>query len=67
MMGGEIYVGYRYESIAKLHDPLAGRAVIDGTSGLPVQRANCLPAARQACQRKRKNQPGTKPLHADPQ
>jgi hypothetical protein len=33
------------ESTATLHDPLANRTVIDGSSGLPVQRTHCLPPA----------------------
>ncbi len=35
--------GVPYESIAKLQDPLGSRTVIDGSSGLPVQRAHCPP------------------------
>ena len=35
--------GYDYESEAKLVDPLGTRFVIDGSSGLPVKRANCAP------------------------
>lgn len=35
--------GVPYESVAKLHDPLGSRAVIDGSTGLPVQRAHCPP------------------------
>ena len=31
-------VGIPYESIAKLRDPLGNRTVIDGSSGLPVER-----------------------------
>lgn len=37
--------GVTYESVAKLHEPLGSRPVIDGSSGLPVQRANCPPPA----------------------
>lgn len=37
--------GVPYESVAKLHDPLGSRTVIDGSSGLPVQRATCPPPA----------------------
>ena len=33
------------ESTATLHDPIASRTVIDGSSGLPVQRTHCLPPA----------------------
>jgi hypothetical protein len=36
-------VGYPYESEAKLKDPLGSRSVLDGSSGLPVRRANCPP------------------------
>ena len=35
--------GYAYESSATLIDPLGNRAVIDGSSGLPVRRATCPP------------------------
>lgn len=35
--------GYAYESSATLADPLGNRAVIDGSSGLPVRRATCPP------------------------
>ena len=38
-------VGINYESVAKLHDPLGSRTVIDGSSGLSVQRATCPPPA----------------------
>jgi hypothetical protein len=31
-------VGVPVESVAKLHDPIAGRTVLDGSSGLPVLR-----------------------------
>lgn len=37
--------GIPYESVAKLHDPLGSRTVIDGSSGLSVQRATCPPPA----------------------
>jgi hypothetical protein len=37
--------GVPHESVAKLHDPIDSRTVIDGSSGLPVQRANCPPPA----------------------
>ena len=33
------------ESSATLHDALANRTVIDGSSGLAVQRTHCLPPA----------------------
>ncbi len=36
-------VGVFVESTATLHDAIAGRTVIDGSSGLPVQRTHCLP------------------------
>jgi hypothetical protein len=44
-LGPQAGVGYPYESVAKLQDPLEGRTVIDGSSGLPVQRATCPPPA----------------------
>jgi hypothetical protein len=37
--------GIAYESVAQLRDPLGDRTVIDGSSGLPVQRATCPPPA----------------------
>jgi len=37
--------GVDYESVANLHEPLGGRTVVDGSSGLPVQRAACPPPA----------------------
>lgn len=37
--------GVPYESEAQLHDPFGSRTVIDGSSGLPVERANCPPPA----------------------
>ncbi|MGH2406464.1 MAG: hypothetical protein ACRDF7_00105 [Candidatus Limnocylindrales bacterium] len=38
-------VGIPVESIARLHDPLGSRTVLDGCSGLPVVRTRCLPQA----------------------
>jgi hypothetical protein len=37
--------GIGYESVAKLQEPIGSRTVIDGSSGLPVQRASCPPLA----------------------
>jgi hypothetical protein len=37
--------GIPVESTAKLSDPIASRTVMDGSSGLPVQRTHCLPPA----------------------
>jgi hypothetical protein len=37
--------GVAYESVARLQDPLGSRTVLDGSSGLPVPRANCPPPA----------------------
>jgi hypothetical protein len=42
-LGPGTAVGVNAESTAKLRDPIAGRTVIDGSSGLPVQRTHCLP------------------------
>lgn len=36
-------VGVPVESVAKLHDPIGSRTVIDGSCGLPVLRTRCLP------------------------
>lgn len=36
-------VGIPVESTVKLRDPIASRTVIDGSSGLSVQRTHCLP------------------------
>lgn len=33
------------EFVVKLQDPIDGRTVLDGSSGLPVQRTRCLPPA----------------------
>lgn len=44
-LGPGTAVGIPYESVAKLQDPLGSRTVIDGSSGLPVQRATCPPPA----------------------
>ena len=38
-------VGVPVESVAKLHEPINDRTVIDGSSGLPVVRTSCLPPA----------------------
>ena len=35
--------GVPVESTVTLHDPIAGRTVMDGSSRLPVQRTHCLP------------------------
>ena len=42
-LGPGTSVGIPYESVAKLQEPLGSRTVIDGSSGLPVQRATCPP------------------------
>jgi hypothetical protein len=42
-LGPSTAVGINYESMVTLHAPLAGRTVIDGTSGLPVQQVRCYP------------------------
>jgi len=44
-VGPQAAVGIPHESVAKLHDSLGERSVIDGSSGLPVQRATCPPPA----------------------
>jgi hypothetical protein len=44
-LGPGTAVGVPVESTAKLRDPIASRTVIDGSSGLPVQRTHCLPPA----------------------
>ena len=44
-LGPGTSIGIPYESVAKLQEPLGSRAVIDGSSGLPVQRATCPPPA----------------------
>lgn len=44
-LGPGTALGVPYESVAKLHDPLGSRTVMDGSSGLPVQRAHCPPPA----------------------
>jgi hypothetical protein len=41
-------VGIPVESVVKLRDPITGRTVVDGSSGLPVVRTRCLPPAYQA-------------------
>jgi hypothetical protein len=42
-LGPGAAVGVAVETTANLRDPIAGRTVIDGSSGLPVQRTDCLP------------------------
>ncbi len=42
-LGPGTALGYNVESVAKLRDPIGSRAVMDGSSGLPVQRTRCLP------------------------
>jgi hypothetical protein len=42
-LGPSAGFGVQYESTATLPDPLGARAVIDGSSGLPVQRTHCPP------------------------
>ena len=42
-LGPSTSEGYSYESAATLKAPLGSRAVIDASSGLPVQRATCPP------------------------
>lgn len=42
-LGPGTALGYPVESVAKLHDPVASRTVIDGSSGLAIQRTHCLP------------------------
>lgn len=44
-LGPGTAVGVPVESVAKLDDPIDARAVIDGSSGLPVVRTTCLPPA----------------------
>src|SRR5665811_1738652 len=44
-IGPQAGVGIPNESVAKLHDTLGSRSVIDGSSGLPVERAICPPPA----------------------
>lgn len=44
-LGPGTAAGVTYESVATLQDPLGGRTVIDGSSGLPVPRAHCPPPA----------------------
>ena len=44
-LGPGTAVGVPVESTATLRDPIASRIVIDGSSGLPVQRTHCLPPA----------------------
>jgi hypothetical protein len=42
-LGPAAALGIPVESVAKLHDPIGDRTVLDGSSGLPVQRTRCLP------------------------
>jgi len=44
-IGAQAAVGIPVESTATLRDPLAGRAIIDGSSGLVVRQTHCLPPA----------------------
>ena len=47
-LGAGTAVGIPVESVAKLHDPIGSRTVIDGSSGLPVPRTRCMPPAYAA-------------------
>lgn len=47
-LGPGTAVGIPVESVARLHDPIGSRTVIDGSSGLPVLRTRCLPPAYSA-------------------
>ncbi|MGZ6258857.1 MAG: hypothetical protein ACXWQ6_10315 [Candidatus Limnocylindrales bacterium] len=47
-IGASTEMAYFVESVAHLQQPLAGRAVIDGSTGLSVERANCPPPAFSA-------------------
>lgn len=42
-LGPGTAVGIPVESVATLRDPIGSRTVLDGSSGLPVQRTRCLP------------------------
>ncbi|MGH2967143.1 MAG: hypothetical protein ACRDMH_17430 [Solirubrobacterales bacterium] len=42
-LGAGTAVGIPVQSVAKLHDPIGSRTVLDGSSGLPVVRTRCLP------------------------
>jgi hypothetical protein len=42
-LGPSAGFGVQYEPTATLPDPLGARTVIDGSSGLPIQRTHCLP------------------------
>jgi hypothetical protein len=44
-LGSGTAVGIPVDSVATLHDPIGGRNVVDGSSGLLVQRTRCLPPA----------------------
>jgi hypothetical protein len=47
-LGPSTALGYPYESTVTLDAPLDGRSVMDGTSGMLVQRAKCAPPALSA-------------------
>ena len=47
-LGPSSAVGIPYESAVTLDAPLDGRSVVDGASGMPVQRAKCAPQALSA-------------------
>jgi hypothetical protein len=47
-LGPGTAVGVPVESVAKLHDPIGTRTVIDGSSSVPVPRTRCLPPAYSA-------------------
>jgi hypothetical protein len=42
-LGPGTAVGIPVESVAKLHDPIGNRTVLDGSSGLPVLLTRCPP------------------------
>jgi hypothetical protein len=44
-LGPGTAAGVPVESIAKLQEPIAGRILIDGSSGIAVEQARCLPPA----------------------
>lgn len=44
-LGPGTSAGVPVESVAKLHEPIGSRTVLDGSSGLSVQRTRCLPPA----------------------
>lgn len=47
-IGASTQMAYFVESVAHLQQPLAGRTVIDGSTGLSAERANCPPPAFSA-------------------